>query len=172
MFLFCFSIQAYAGQFHLLFIMQPTADKPTAGYTSWVVNSGGQEYYFMPIGSEKPEGYTVRDAYLVGEQGVYDMIYYYTRNSNIAVIGNAATEYAGGSKTDTAAAWVDFTYRSCKRVGVHSGFAACAAADIVLNAQWKDGGEWVNGSAGDWETAGFPADSATVNIGLKILGAD
>lgn len=170
--LFLFSAFAHAGQFHLFFIAQQTADKPAEGYSCWVINSGGQEYYFAEHGVEMPEGYTVRRAYLLASSGANDMIYYFTRNAQAAQIGSVATEYAGGSKTTTSAAWVDFTFRSYEQVGIHSGFPAGAAARLVLNASWKEEGEWVFGTAGDWKTAGFPADSATVNIGMQILGAD
>ena len=158
--------------YHLFFISEKqTFNVDGTDYDAWVISAGGETYYFMEPGDLRPEGYTIRDINaLLASQGVNDMLYYVTRNPIVAVTATLADEYAGGSNTTTAAAYVDFTCRSFLQVGVHSGFPAGAAAKIVLPVRWKTAGKWTDGSLADWITAGTPTDSAHINIGLQILG--
>ena len=167
-----FSTGAMAKTYHLFFIDQKEViNVGGVDYNAWVLGTDPVRY-FMEAGDPRPEGYTVHDVLLQASSGVNDMIYITTRNPTIAAETTLYPEYAGGSKTGVKDAWIDFTIKSMYQLGAHSAFAAGAAAKLVLLCEWKVADEWVYGTLAEWQTAGFPLDSASCHSGTTFLGVD
>ena len=159
--------------FHLFFISQSqTFNVGGTDYNAWVVTTGGKDYYFMCPGDPRPEGYTVRDVVgIIASSGANDMLYFVTRNKNVAAAASVADEFAGGSNTSTASAWLSFALLSYEQKGAHSAFPKGAAAKLAIPAKWDDGG-MQSGTFGEWLAAGAPMDSFHVDVRLKILGVE
>jgi len=167
-----FSTSAMAKTYHLFFIDQKEViNVGGVDYNAWVLGTDPVRY-FMEAGDPRPEGYTVHDVLLQASSGANDMFYITTRKEALFNEATLYSEYAGGSKTGVKDAWLDFTFRSVFRVGVHSDFAAAAAIKLVGLCEWKVDGEWVYGTLADWQTAGFPLDSASCHSGTVFLGVD
>lgn len=158
--------------FHLTFIVvKETFNIDGTDYDVWVIDSGGEEYYFMSYGDAAPEGYTIyRINRLMASSGGYDIIYYVTSIEADALIASVSVQYAGGSAEHDENAWVDFTARSYEQTNAHSAFPAGTAARLVLPCRWQVEGVWtVWNTVGDWVTAGSP-DPSEIKIGVKISG--
>ena len=163
---------AHAKNYHLFFIAEKQEFVvESVTHHAWTLGSDPVRYFALSS-DPKPEGYTVYNINLVASSGVNDMLYIVIRDGTQAAEATLYDEYAGGSTTTTAAAWLDFVVRSYEQKGAHSAFAAGAAAKETLLARWKVEGEWVSGKLKDWISAGYPMDSATINPGITVLGVD
>jgi hypothetical protein len=160
--------------YHLFFISQKqTFNVSGADYDAWVINSDGDDYYFMEASDPRPEGYPVRNIIKVlASSGQNDMLYYVTANKDVAIKASKSDEFAGGSDTSTASAWLSFVALSFLQKGAHSSFPAGAAAKIVMPVLWRDEvtQEIVRGTLGDWVDAGSPTDSFHIDVGIEIFG--
>jgi hypothetical protein len=105
---------------------------------------------------------------ILASSGANDMIYYVTNKTNEATIASTATEFAGGSNTSTASAYLSFAVLSFLQKGAHSAFPAGAAAKLSLPCKWNGG----SGTLADWIAAGYPLDSFHIDINFKVLGTE
>ena len=160
--------------YHLFFISQKqTFNVGGTDYDAWVITSGGTDYYFMSPGDPRPEGYTVRDIVgVVASSGANDMLYFVTRSLPVALAATNSSEFAGGSDTSTASAYLSFTVLSYEQKAAHSAFPSGAAARLAIPARWKVSDEWQSGNLADWASAGYPMDGFHVDIALKVLGVE
>jgi len=159
--------------YHIFFIAQKQQfNVAGSDYYAWVINSGGDDYYFMEPEDDRPEGYPIRNIVKVlASSGSNDMLYYVTNDSKTALACTNASEFAGGSDTTTASAWISFLSLSFLGEAAHSQFANGAAAKLVIPCRWKDGGSFVDGTLGDWILAGSPMSGFHTDVAISIFGA-
>jgi len=178
LFIFCLVGIAHAKTYHLFFIAKKSSfvvDKIT--YPGWPLGTDPVRYFMEP-GGERPEGYQVTDVRILSSEGIGKdetfRLYGITRDESLYYEAQDYPEYAGGSNTTTAAAWLDLTVNSYEQNEAHASLPAGTVAKETLRVRWKDDkGDWVGGkNLKDWKAAGKPSKAKTTNPGLTFFGVD